>query len=93
MPRMTPSWAEQGTPKASSSVTRIRSLRVSMMRAVRVAMVSQPRPRINGRTALRDIARRAAEELGYEYPHALELSRSLFLRLVELGLCVPSEPV
>ena len=51
-PRITPSCAEHGTPRASSSVTMKRSLRLSRMRAVIVAIVSQPRPSTIGRIAL-----------------------------------------
>ena len=50
--KMTLSCDEHGMPSASSSVTSMRSLRVSMMRAVSVAIVSQPRPSTIGRTAL-----------------------------------------
>ena len=52
MPSITPSCAEQGTPSASSSVTWMRSLRLSRMRVAIVAIVSQPSPRIMGSTAL-----------------------------------------
>ena len=52
MPSSTPSCAEQGTPNASSSVTWMRSLRLSRMRVAIVAIVSHPRPRIMGSTAL-----------------------------------------
>ena len=52
MPRMTPSCAEQGTPRASNKVVSTRSLRVARMRVVMVAMVSQPRPSTMGSTAL-----------------------------------------
>ena len=51
-PRMAPSWAEQGTPRARRMVTMRRSFLVSRIRAVIVAMVSQPRPRTIGRIAL-----------------------------------------
>ena len=50
--RTTPSWAEHGTPRARRNVTIARSLRVGRSRVVSVAIVSQPRPRIIGRTAL-----------------------------------------
>ena len=50
--RTTESWAEQGTPNASSRITIKRSLGVSRIRVVSVAMVSQPRPSTIGRTAL-----------------------------------------
>ena len=52
MAKMTAICALHGTPRASSSVTITRSLRVSMIRAVMVAMVSQPRPSTIGSTAL-----------------------------------------
>src|SRR3972149_3791206 len=51
IPRMTPSWAEQGMPRARRSVTITRSFRVSRIRVVSVAMVSHPSPRIMGSTA------------------------------------------
>ncbi len=50
--KITLSCDEHGMPSASSSVTSIRSLRVSMMRAVSVAIVSHPRPSTIGSTAL-----------------------------------------
>ena len=52
IPISTPSWAEQGTPSASSRVVCIRSFRVSRIRVVSVAMVSQPSPSTIGSTAL-----------------------------------------
>ncbi len=52
IPRTTPSCAEQGMPSARSRVIISRSFFVSRMRVVRVAIVSQPSPRMRGRTAL-----------------------------------------
>ena len=50
--RITPSCAEHGTPRASSSVASTRSFFVGRMRVVSVAIVSQPRPSTIGSTAL-----------------------------------------
>ena len=52
MAMITPSCAEQGTPRARRSVTIAASFFVSRMRVVSVAIVSQPRPRTIGSTAL-----------------------------------------
>ena len=48
---ITPSWAEQGIARASSSVAMIRSRTVSRVRVTIVAMVSQPKPSTIGMTA------------------------------------------
>ena len=50
--RITPSWAEHGIARASSSVAMIRSRTVSRVLVTMVAMVSQPNPSTMGITAL-----------------------------------------
>lgn len=51
IPKITPSWAEQGTARASNRVTNTRSLRVWSTRVVIVAMVTHPSPSTMGSTA------------------------------------------
>src|SRR3989304_43861 len=51
IPKITPNWAEQGTPKAKSRVTIIFSFLLPKILEVKVAMVSHPKPKIIGRTA------------------------------------------
>ena len=51
IPRITPSCAEHGTPRARRSVTITLSFLVSITLAVNVAIVSQPSPSTIGRTA------------------------------------------